>query len=138
MICKINRRLSVLASLWFIRFSWFRLKRLSVGQPFVLSFAMHPPKEHIFNNHIFRYYLYVSRRIYVLCQTDFTLCLDAKSKQKSQGCARFPRKSYVLPAKIPELPDFHRDRQSYLLKQQEFFNAFNTCFSVHRTRPTSD
>jgi hypothetical protein len=35
-------------------------------------------------------------------QADFTLCLDANSKQKSQGCVRFTRKNYVLPAKITE------------------------------------
>lgn len=34
-IFKKNTRLTVLVSLWFIRFSWFRLKRLSVGQPFI-------------------------------------------------------------------------------------------------------
>ena len=71
-------------------------------------------------------------------QADFTLCLSTKSKQKTQGCGRFTRKSYVLSAEIPELPDFHRDRQSFLLKQQEFFNAFNTCLSVQRTRPLSE
>ncbi len=42
-------------------------------------------------------------------QADFTRCLDTTSKQESQGCVRFARKIYVMPAKIPEL---------VLLKQQ--------------------
>ena len=36
-------------------------------------------------------------------QTDFTFCLDTKSKLKNQGCASFTRKSYVSMTKITEL-----------------------------------
>ena len=36
-------------------------------------------------------------------QADFTFWLDPKSKQKSQGCVRFTRKSYMTLAKITEL-----------------------------------
>ncbi|RIH63324.1 hypothetical protein D1164_20265 [Mariniphaga sediminis] len=43
-----------------------------------------------------------SIHIFMPYQADFTLCLDANSKQKSQGCVRFTRKNYVLPAKITE------------------------------------
>ncbi len=35
-------------------------------------------------------------------QTDFTIWLSPNSKHKTQGCARFPRKSYAMPTKIPE------------------------------------
>jgi hypothetical protein len=35
-------------------------------------------------------------------QADFTLWFSPKSKQKTQGCVRFTRKNYVLPAKITE------------------------------------
>jgi len=60
-------------------------------------------------------------------QADFTIWLDPNSKHKTQGCVHFPRKSYVLPAKIPEL----------VVPPQtaEIFNAFKTCFSAHWTRP---
>jgi uncharacterized pyridoxamine 5'-phosphate oxidase family protein len=37
-IFKKNTRPAVLVGLRFIRFSWFRLKRLSEGQPFILPF----------------------------------------------------------------------------------------------------
>jgi hypothetical protein len=35
-------------------------------------------------------------------RADFTFCLETISKQKTQGCARLTRKSYTMPAKIPE------------------------------------
>ncbi|WP_394707603.1 hypothetical protein [uncultured Draconibacterium sp.] len=38
-IFKKNTRPAVLVGLRFIRFSWFRLKRLSEGQPFILPFS---------------------------------------------------------------------------------------------------
>jgi len=50
---------------------------------------------------------------------DFTLWLSPNSKQKTQGCVRFPRKSYAMTAKIPGTSRYYdRDRQSFLLKQQ--------------------
>ncbi len=47
-------------------------------------------------------------------QADFTIWLSPNSKHKTQGCARFARKSYVMPTKIPETPP----ETSGLLKQQ--------------------
>ncbi len=47
-------------------------------------------------------------------RADFTICLNTNSKHKSQGCAHFTRKSYAMPAKIPETPP----ETSGLLKHQ--------------------
>ncbi len=44
----------------------------------------------------------MGKKLLLSYQTDFTICLATNSKHKSQGCARFPRKSCAVPAKIPE------------------------------------
>jgi len=61
----------------------------------------------------------VKIRLVFALSGDFTLWLSPNSKQKTQGCVRFPRKSYAMTAKIPGTSRYYdRDRQSFLLKQQ--------------------
>jgi hypothetical protein len=43
------------------------------------------------------------REMILSYRTDFTIWLGPNSKHKTQGCARFPRKSYAMPTKITEL-----------------------------------
>ncbi|WP_321997160.1 hypothetical protein [Draconibacterium orientale] len=64
-------------------------------------------------------------------RADFTFCLETISKQKTQGCARLTRKSYTMPAKIPET----RRTSSNI---SNFFNAVTACFPAHRSRPSFD
>jgi hypothetical protein len=42
------------------------------------------------------------RNMILSYRTDFTIWLGPNSKHKTQGCAHFTRKSYAMPAKIPE------------------------------------
>ena len=56
-----------------------------------------------------------------------TFCLETKSKQKVQDCARFARKTYVQLAKTVQT-------HSFVAQTGQFFNANFTCFSAHQTR----
>ena len=60
-------------------------------------------------------------------QADSTFWLSPNSRQKTQGCAHFSRKSYTMPAKIPEL----------VVPPQTavIFYAVTPCFPAHRPMP---
>jgi len=54
----------------------------------------------LFQNYIFA--IFETIGVNLRYRADSTLWLSPNSRQKTQGCARFARKSYMMPAKIPE------------------------------------
>jgi len=76
----------------------------------------------------------------LLYRADFTFCLETISKQKTQGCARFTRKSYVVPAKIPETRRTSSNSSNFLTPSPLVFRltgrgrSFEAAFIIVLTR----